>query len=90
MTNPAVSIILLNYKGREDTLACLRSLEHLTYPNFHVILVDNDSADGTPEAVRIEHPNVAVIESGATSALPAVIISVFAMRWSMARITFCC
>ena len=60
----AVSIIVLNYKGREDTLACLRSLEHLTYRNVNVILVDNDSADGTPEAVRAEHPGVTVIESG--------------------------
>ncbi len=62
---PSVSIIILNYKGREDTLACLRSLEHLTYPQTHIILVDNDSGDGTPEAVRRAHPNVEVIETGA-------------------------
>lgn len=62
---PLVSIIVLNYKGREDTLACLRSLEHLTYPQTHIILVDNDSGDGTPEAVRSAHPNVEVVETGA-------------------------
>jgi len=62
---PSVSIIVLNYKGREDTLACLRSLEHLTYPQAHIILVDNDSGDGTPEAVRSAHPKVEVIETGA-------------------------
>jgi GT2 family glycosyltransferase len=60
----AVSIIVLNYKGREDTLACLRSLEHLMYQNVSIILVDNESGDGTPEAVRAAHPRVTVIESG--------------------------
>lgn len=61
---PAVSIIVLNYNGREDTMACLRSLEHLTYSRASVILVDNASADGTAEAVRGTFPNVTVIESG--------------------------
>lgn len=62
---PAVSIIVLNYNGCEDTLACLRSLEHLTYPNFTVIVVDNHSSDGSVEAVRAAHPNVKLIETGA-------------------------
>lgn len=62
---PAVSIIVLNYNGREDTLACLRSLEHLTYSRTNVIMVDNDSADGTVEAVRKAHPAVTIIETGA-------------------------
>ena len=61
---PAVSIIVLNYNGREDTMACLRSLEHLTYSRASVILVDNASVDGTAEAVRGTFPNVKVIESG--------------------------
>lgn len=61
---PLVSIIVLNYKGREDTLACLRSLEHLTYRNVQVILVDNDSKDGIAEAVHSAHPQVTVLESG--------------------------
>ncbi len=60
----AVSIIVLNYKGREDTLACLRSLEHLTYRDVTTILVDNDSRDGTPDVVRKDFPNVVVIETG--------------------------
>jgi hypothetical protein len=62
---PKVSIIVLNYNGREDTLACLRSLEHLTYSNVQVIMVDNASGDGTAEAVRASHPDVVVIETGA-------------------------
>ncbi len=62
---PAVSIIVLNYNGREDTLACLHSLEHLTYPNVTVILVDNHSADGSVEAVRAAFPKIKIVETGA-------------------------
>jgi GT2 family glycosyltransferase len=62
---PAVSIIVLNYNGRQDTMACLRSLEHLTYSRASTILVDNASADGTVDAVRQAYPNVEVIETGA-------------------------
>jgi GT2 family glycosyltransferase len=62
---PAVSIIVLNYNGREDTLACIRSLEHLMYPNAEVIVVDNASSDGSAEAIRSAHPKVTLIETGA-------------------------
>lgn len=62
---PAVSIIVLNYNGREDTLACLRSLEHLTYPNVEVIVVDNASSDASVEAIRAAYPNMTLIETGA-------------------------
>jgi GT2 family glycosyltransferase len=65
MRRPAVSIIVLNYNSREDTLDCLRSLEHLTYPNVNVIVVDNDSSDGSAEAVRAEYPHTTLIETGA-------------------------
>ena len=40
-----VSIILLNYNGYEDTIACFESLQKITYPNYNVIIVDNDSPD---------------------------------------------
>jgi len=64
MTQPAVNIIVLNYNSRQDTLDCLHSLEHLTYPNAEVILVDNGSTDGTVEAVRAAYPDMMVIDTG--------------------------
>ena len=33
------------------------------YPNFRVLVVDSGSADGTPEFVRGNYPNVEVIAS---------------------------
>ena len=50
--NPRVAIIILNYNGKIDTLECLESIFRISYSNFRVILVDNNSQDGTVEAVR--------------------------------------
>lgn len=60
---PKVAIILVSYKGKEDTLECLRSLDALTYPFCAVIVVDQDSQDGTPDAVRDAFPGAHVIEN---------------------------
>ncbi len=50
--NPKVAIIILNYNGKIDTLECLESIFRISYSNFRVILVDNNSEDGSVEAVR--------------------------------------
>lgn len=42
---PFVSIVILNWNGHEDTLACLKSLALCSYDNFEVIVVDNASTD---------------------------------------------
>lgn len=61
MTHPLVYIIILNWNGKEDTIACLRSIERVKYPNFSVILVDNASSDGTVEYVKDKFPSVKII-----------------------------
>ena len=43
-----VTAVVLSWNGREDTLACLRSLEG---EDVEVIVVDNASEDRTAEAV---------------------------------------
>jgi GT2 family glycosyltransferase len=64
---PRVAIIILTYNGVADTLACLRSLAALSYPQCAVelVVVDNASRDGTPAQVRAAFPTVRVIENGA-------------------------
>ncbi len=44
---PSVAVILLNWNGYNNTFECLKSLEALDYPDFHVFLVDNASTDGS-------------------------------------------
>jgi GT2 family glycosyltransferase len=51
---PKVSIIIPTFNGWEDTKECLRSIIKLSYPQakIEVIVVDNDSADGTVEKIK--------------------------------------
>lgn len=45
--SPLVSIIVLNYKGREHLIRCIDSLKKQAYPHYEVIVVDNGSTDGS-------------------------------------------
>lgn len=42
------AIVVLNWNGWQDTIACLESLSQLTYENYSVIVVDNASTDESP------------------------------------------
>ncbi len=49
-----VGIILVNWNGKQDTLACLDSIEHLEPSGYTVVpvVVDNGSTDGSVEAIQ--------------------------------------
>jgi GT2 family glycosyltransferase len=47
-----VTIIILNWNGWEDTIECLESLYQIDYPNYDVIVVDNNSTDESIERIR--------------------------------------
>ena len=61
---PQVTIIVLNWNGLNDTLECLKSLSHLDYHRYEVVVVDNASTDGSVPAIRAHYPDVAVLETG--------------------------
>lgn len=44
MNKDKVSIIVLNWNGWKDTLECLASLVKIDYPNYEIIVVDNNSS----------------------------------------------
>lgn len=48
---PRVSVIVCSYNGGKTLKNCLESLDHLNYPNYEVILVDDGSRDETHEIV---------------------------------------
>lgn len=58
---PLVYIILVNYKGLEDTIECLKSLDSITYTNYRTIVVDNASNDNSCEELR-KYTNIELIE----------------------------
>jgi GT2 family glycosyltransferase len=52
MNSPRVCIIVLNWNGLEDTVECLESLQKVTYPDYHVVVVDNGSAGQDARTLR--------------------------------------
>lgn len=40
---PKVYIVVLNWNGSSDTIECLQAISLLDYPNFEVLVCDNDS-----------------------------------------------
>ncbi len=60
---PLVSVIVLNYNGKQYLDDCFQSLEKVDYPNFEVVMVDNKSTDGSVEHVREHYKWIRVIEA---------------------------
>ncbi len=64
MTEPLVSVIILNYNGENDLIECFNSLNKLKYSNVELLLVDNGSSDKSVDIVRKNYENVRIIELG--------------------------
>ncbi len=64
-----VSVILVNYKGADDTITCLKYFDGIDWPRdaFELIVVDNDSQDGSVEAIRAAVPHAIVVDAGANT-----------------------
>lgn len=52
MTANLVSVIILNYNGKDYIEECLDSVLCQTYENYEIIVVDNASTDGSKEILR--------------------------------------
>ncbi len=52
MKNSKVYIILLNYNGWADTIECLESVLRIDYPNYQVVVVDNNSPNNSMEYIK--------------------------------------
>lgn len=60
---PLVSIITVNFNQSEVTCALIQSLNHITYPNFEVIVVDNNSTEDDPSIIKRRFPNIIFIQN---------------------------
>ncbi|PIP28149.1 MAG: hypothetical protein COX29_02805 [Candidatus Moranbacteria bacterium CG23_combo_of_CG06-09_8_20_14_all_35_22] len=63
MDQPKVFVIILNYNGRACLKKALASVFRMDYPNFEVILVDNNSTDGSFEMIKREFSKIILIKN---------------------------
>jgi len=49
---PIVTISLINYNGRKFVFQAIESAVNQDYPNLEIILIDNNSTDGTKEEIE--------------------------------------
>ena len=61
--NDLVSIVILNYNGKNYIKQCLDSVLAQDYGNLEVIVVDNASQDDSPDIVRKNYRDVTVIQN---------------------------
>jgi GT2 family glycosyltransferase len=59
---PRVLVVVLNWNGAADTLACLESLAAADYPAFATLVIDNGSRSSVAPAVRQRFPATACVE----------------------------
>lgn len=60
-----VDVVVLNWNGWQDTLACLASLQLQDYPSFKVLVVDNASTDDSASQIRRAMPSIELLQTGA-------------------------
>jgi GT2 family glycosyltransferase len=61
MREPKICVVLLNWNGRDDTLACLDSLKRSDYPRLEIVVVDQGSQDGLVEVLWQREPQVKLL-----------------------------
>lgn len=58
-----IAVVILNYKVKEDTIACIQSIKNSKFKNLEIIVVDNNSQDGLEDEVsKIE--GIVFIQTG--------------------------
>lgn len=58
-----VSVVVLNWNGKKHLKICLESLKLVNYSSLEVIVVDNNSTDGTVEMVEKSYPWVRLVKN---------------------------
>ncbi len=58
-----VSIVIVNYNGKEWLKICLATLRNITYKTVEIIVVDNASSDESVSYLHKNFPKVIIIES---------------------------
>ena len=60
-----VYVVVLNWNGWRDTIACVASLQRQDYLNLNLLVVDNGSSDNSVDHIKKVLPEVELIQTGA-------------------------
>lgn len=64
-TASTVSVVVVNYKGADDTITCLKAFADVDWPadRLELVVVDNASGDGSVERIRAAVPHAKIVTS---------------------------
>lgn len=62
MTNPSVSIVILNWNGKNYLQQFLPFVMQSTYENYTVVVADNGSTDDSVDYLKNNYPQIRIIE----------------------------
>lgn len=60
-----VAIVVLNWNGWKDTVACVKSLQSLEACDSEILVVDNGSTDASEARIREAFPSLVLLQTGA-------------------------
>ncbi|WP_276484173.1 glycosyltransferase family 2 protein [Paraflavitalea pollutisoli] len=63
MTQPLVSIVILNWNGRKFLEQFMPSVQASTYANKHIAVIDNASSDDSVAFLQAHYPNVQIVHN---------------------------
>ena len=61
LEKPSTVVVVLNFNGLNDTMACLESLVTQDEPHIEILVVDNGSAEDPTAKLRSKFPNMPIL-----------------------------
>ncbi|GAB2982892.1 glycosyltransferase [Frigoribacterium salinisoli] len=60
-----VSVVLVNFRGADDTITCISELQQVDWPadRLEIVVVENGSGDDSAARIRAAHPDVVLVRS---------------------------
>lgn len=62
-SGPSVFVVILNWNGWKDTIACIDSLKQSSYRHVEIVIVDNGSTDNSIDHISAVHPEISLIQT---------------------------
>ena len=63
MKEPKVSIVIVNYNGKAVTEGAIKTLMGQSYKEIEIIVVDNNSSDGSQQMITRKYKNIKLVEN---------------------------